>query len=129
MNWELVLCGVGLAITVGVNIVAVAYFAGTISASQKFMEKSIAELKESFKEKTKEIKDGFNEKVKEIKDDFKSQTTELNDHTEKHIKRLEEKQDKYNNIQERTALNESSLKSAHHRLDEIKEDIKQFQKD
>lgn len=42
--------------------------------------------------------------VKEIKND---------------IKRLEEKQDKYNHLQERTLKNEQSLKSLHHRMDEI----------
>ena len=33
---------------------------------------------------------------------------------------LEKKQDKYNNIQERIALNEQSVKSAHHRIDDLK---------
>lgn len=35
--------------------------------------------------------------------------------------RLEEKVDKHNNLVERMAVAESSLKSAHHRIDEIKE--------
>lgn len=35
------------------------------------------------------------------------------------FKQLEAKQDKYNNIQERTAKNESSTASAHHRIDAL----------
>lgn len=40
------------------------------------------------------------------------------------IKYLEQKMDKHNNVIERTAVVESSLKSAHHRIDEMKEAIK-----
>ncbi len=38
---------------------------------------------------------------------------------EEHIKRLEEKQDKHNNLIERMAVVEQSTKSAHHRIDDI----------
>ena len=39
----------------------------------------------------------------------------------KDIKRLEEKQDKHNSLIERMAIVEQSTKSAHHRIDEMKE--------
>lgn len=39
---------------------------------------------------------------------------------EEQIKRLEEKQDKHNNLIERMVKVEESTKSAHHRIDEIK---------
>lgn len=38
---------------------------------------------------------------------------------EEQIKRLENKQDKHNNLIERMAVVEQSTKSAHHRIDEI----------
>lgn len=38
---------------------------------------------------------------------------------EEHIKRLEEKQDKHNSLIERMVIVEQSVKSAHHRIDEI----------
>lgn len=127
MKWELLL-------SIAVNIVAIAFFAGQMSASQKFMKEAIGELKkgfdekvkelkEDFNEKVKELKSGFDEKVKELKENFDTKTKESNEHTEKHIKRLEDKQDKYNNIQERTAINEQAWKSAHHRADELRDRI------
>lgn len=36
---------------------------------------------------------------------------------------LEKKMDKHNNVVERLAVAENSLKSAHHRIDEIKEEL------
>ena len=36
---------------------------------------------------------------------------------------LEEKMDKHNNMQERLAIVEQSAKSAHHRLDDLKEEV------
>lgn len=36
---------------------------------------------------------------------------------------LEQKMDKHNNLQERMALVEQSAKSAHHRIDDIKEEV------
>ncbi len=39
---------------------------------------------------------------------------------EEQIKRLEIKQDKHNNLIERMAIVEQSVKSAHHRIDDLK---------
>lgn len=39
------------------------------------------------------------------------------------IDKLTEKQEKYNNLQERIALAEASTKSAHHRLDSLENNI------
>ena len=39
------------------------------------------------------------------------------------IEQLEKKVEKYNNLVERMALVEASTKSAHHRLDEMREEI------
>ena len=36
---------------------------------------------------------------------------------------LEQKMDKHNNLQERMAVVEQSVKSAHHRIEEIKEEV------
>jgi|GEM_PF-2935325 len=41
------------------------------------------------------------------------------------LDRLEVKQDKYNNLQERTVIVEQSTKSSHRRLDEFKKDFKE----
>lgn len=38
------------------------------------------------------------------------------------LKKLEEKVEKHNNLVERMAIAEQSIKSAHHRIDELKEE-------
>lgn len=48
---------------------------------------------------------------------------------EKQIKRLEEKQDKHNNLIERMALAEASTKSAHKREDELSERVKTLEEE
>ncbi len=100
MNWIIgtLISAIALLITVIANIVAITKFATT----QKV---SLDAMKESFKE----FKEGINHQIDQ---NMK--------HTEEHIKRLEEKQDKHNNLIERMAIVEQSAKSAHHRLDEMK---------
>lgn len=49
------------------------------------------------------------EMISLLKEDFKE-----------HFKRLEDKQDKHNNLIERMATAENSIKSAHHRIDDMK---------
>ncbi len=68
-------------------------------------------LKFANKEMASDIK-GLKEAIVEFKQSVKAD-----------IDRLEKKQDKYNNLQERTAIVEQSAKSAHHRMDEIKEEV------
>ena len=43
---------------------------------------------------------------------------------EEKLSTIEKKQDKHNNLIERTYHLEDSLKSAHHRIDELRENIK-----
>lgn len=71
----------------------------------------IVGLKFANKEMASNIK-ALKEAIVELKQSFKAD-----------IDRLEKKQDKYNNLQERTAIVEQSSKSAHHRQDEFREEI------
>ena len=70
MNWELTL-------SILVNVAAIAFFAGNLSANQKLLKESIAEIKISFDEKAKELKTGFDEKVKEIKEEFNEKVRDI----------------------------------------------------
>ena len=54
----------------------------------------------------------------EMKASFKAVNVRL-ENLKANIKRLEEKQDKYNHLQERTIRNEESAKSAHKRIGEL----------
>lgn len=134
MNWELTL-------SILVNVAAIAFFAGNLSANQKLLKESIADIKASFDEKAKELKTGFDEKVKEIKEEFNEKVRDIKEslnikieenqqHTTESIKRLEAKQDKHNNIIERTYKIEGSLdkmteqiKVANHRIEDLEEKV------
>lgn len=50
---------------------------------------------------------------------LKEDVCKLEKNVKEDIGRLEKKQDRYNNLQERMAYAESSLKSAHHRIDDM----------
>ena len=89
---------IALIITILSNVVSIAIYSARKSAG-------LEALKASFKEFKKDIQ----EKIKEARQ-----------HTDEHIKRLEEKQDKHNSVIERMAIVEQSVKSAHHRIDDIK---------
>jgi ribosome recycling factor len=104
----LIIAAVALLATIAGNIVAIAFFAGKLSASQKSLDAVVKDLKENFNERIRELKESMNEKIKES-----------NKHTEDHIKRLEEKQDKHNGLYDKVIENTQSCKSAHHRLDEL----------
>lgn len=54
----------------------------------------------------------------EMKASFKAVNVRL-ENLKADIKRLEDKQDKYNHLQERTIRNEESAKSAHKRIGEL----------
>ncbi len=134
MNWE-------LALSILVNVVAIAFFAGNLWANQKLLKESIADIKKSFDEKAKELKTGFDEKVKEIKEEFSEKVRDIKEslntkieenhqHTTENIKRLEIKQDKHNNIIERTYKIEGSIdkigeqiKVANHRIEDLEEKV------
>lgn len=47
--------------------------------------------------------------------------------TKEQLERLEKKQDKYNNLQERTMKAQESSKSAHNRLDDFNSSIQRFE--
>ncbi len=63
------------------------------------------------------LKSSFNEFKKDIREKIK----EARQNTDEHIKRLEQKQDKHNSVIERMAIVEQSVKSAHHRIDDMKD--------
>lgn len=89
--------GVEFAISLVVQLVILAFFVGIYVATIKFMGTQIKDLKESLTVNKKELNDKLDADRKELKDEMK----------------------KYNNVLERMIINEQSVKSAHHRIDEI----------
>lgn len=119
----LIIAAAALLATIIGNIVAIAFFAGQLSATQKSFDETVKALKDDFSNTVKDLKENFNEKIKDLKENIDERMKESNTHTAEHIQRLEQKQDKHNGIYDKTIANEQSSKSAHKRLDEIKEMI------
>ena len=99
--------GIELWISIGINVLTLAFFAGVFAATQKQLKENMKSLKDEFTKKFDEMKLDFSERIKDLKDNFHEK-----------IDRLESKQDKHNNLIERMALVEASTKSAHKRIDD-----------
>jgi len=145
MKSELV-AWIGLGITVVVYIVTITIFLtkqsdnlkalkDTFSKAEEHVTNSVKEYKlstekfvENIKEEFKEHKEKTLETVEKIKDTIERQIERNQQHTAEHIKRLEEKQDKHNNLIERVAIAEQSVKSAHHRQDDFKVRIEELER-
>lgn len=64
-----------------------------------------------------------------IKGELKAQKTSIDDfrrEIKEDLNRLESKQDKYNHLQERTTRAEESLKSAHKRLNDVEDRVREY---
>ena len=96
-----------LWVSIGINLLTLAFFAGVFVSTQKQLKENIETLKKEFAKNFDEIKMDFSERIKDLKDNFHEK-----------IDRLESKQDKHNNLIERMALVEASTKSAHKRIDD-----------
>ena len=99
-----------LWVSIGINLLTLAFFAGVFFQSQKQLKEAIEKIEEGFKEKVQELKDDFLEKLNDLKDNFHEK-----------FEQVEKKQDKHNNLIERMTLCEASTKSAHKRIDDITE--------
>ena len=108
--------GAELLISITVNVVAIAYFAGVHSEAQKNLEKSVDVIQKNFEDKLEELKKNFQEKIEDLKSNFQDR-----------FNKVEEKQDKHNNLVERMALVEASSKSAHKREDELSEKVTELE--
>lgn len=91
-----------------INLIAIGIIFGTYKTTIEFMQTQIREMKEQ-SEKDKE----------ELKEYFLAKNEDIKNHFEEHLNRVEEKQDKHNNLVERMVIVEQSAKSAHHRIDTI----------
>ena len=121
-----------------VSVSAVIFFAGawwqtskqykeTIAALEKSFEKSVENIKSNVQSKVENMKEIFDASIQGLKD-----AIELNTHrTAEQIKQLEIKQDKHNNVIERTYKIESEvevikeqIKVENHRIGDLEEVLK-----
>jgi hypothetical protein len=121
-----------------VSVLSVVFFAGAWWQSSKHNKETIETIKESFKESISILEKNFQEKVESMKESFNTTIQGLKDtieqntkHTTEHIKNLELKQDKHNNVIERTFKIESDvevikeqIKVENHRIGDLEEIVK-----
>lgn len=101
---------IGLIVSIVVQLLTAGILIGGLAVSIKYIEKQIGQNKTDI---TKSI-DDHKQAIKDTFDDYKQDVKE-------HIDRLEQKQDKHNGLIERMVVVEQSNKSAHHRIDELKD--------
>lgn len=95
-----------VGVSIVVNIVAIAYFAGVHSEAQKNLKKTVEQMQKNFDKQFEDLKNSFQDKVEDLKQNFQER-----------FNKVEEKQDKHNNLVERMVRVEDSTKSAHKRID------------
>lgn len=101
-----------LWVSIGINLLALAFFAGVFFQTQKQLKDAIEKIEAGFEKKIQELKDDFTEKLKGLEQKFHDK-----------FESVEKKQDKHNNLIERMVLCEASTKSAHKRIDDLKGEI------
>lgn len=105
-----------LWVSIGINLLTLAYFAGVFATTQKQLKENMKSFKDEFTKKIDEMKADFSERIKDLKNNFHEK-----------FDTLEKKQDKHNNLIERMALAEASTKSAHKRGDELNERVTELE--
>lgn len=104
-----------------VNVIIVVVFLVKQSDNLKFLKETFETSKTNVMKTVGEYKKEMTEKFDELKKDINNQIDKNQKYTEEHIKRLEQKQDKHNNLVERMVRVEDSTKSSHHRIDTIED--------
>lgn len=100
-----------VSINIAINVVTIAFMAGIYIQTIKTLKENQEKSESDNKDRILELKEYFLEKIEDVKKHFAE-----------HLTRVEEKQDKHNNLIERMVIVEQSTKSAHHRIDEMKGD-------
>ena len=122
MNWGTWIALGGLLITVLANIVAIVIFLTRQSDNINFLEKTFEASRKNVIDSVKNYKESITAEFEKFKKELNERIKDNQEHTKEHIKRLEEKQDKHNNLIERMVRVEDSAKSAHKRLDDLRKD-------
>lgn len=106
-----------MAISIGLNVISLAFFAGVWWQSQKNLKEQYRDLKTSVADNFDSLKKSFAEKIKDWKDHFNER-----------FETLEKKQDKHNCLIERMVVVEQSVKSSHHRADDLAQKISEIER-
>lgn len=106
-----------LIVSLSANLVVIAFFAGIYVCTIKNHDKVIESMQKNQNVLIENLKDYFNEKIADMKKGFAE-----------HLQRVEEKQDKHNNLVERTFCCEKEIsvlkeqvKVENHRIEDLEE--------
>ncbi len=99
-----------------VNAVLIIIFLVKQSCNVDMVKNQLQEFKTDIQEKLKENKKYTDNLFKNFKDDLQEKLNENRKHTDEHIKRLEEKQDKHNELMQRMYV-------AENKIDDLEEQI------
>lgn len=91
-----------LTISIGINLIVLAFFAGVYVCTIKNHSKAIEDLQKNQTTLLESLKHYFNDKIADMKETFNDKVADIQDEFEKHLSRVESKQDKHNNLIERT---------------------------
>lgn len=94
-------------------------FQETIKNIKDDFQNKLSSMKSSFDDTLNQIKEFYNDKITDLKENIKENIDNNSRHTTEQIKRLEEKQDKHNGLYDTVIETKQSVKSAHHRIDEL----------
>jgi len=101
-----------MQVNITINIITIAFFAGIWWQSQKNLKEENNSLKKFVTDKFIETRKDVSDKLNDWKEYFKER-----------FKSVETKQDKHNCLIERMVVVEQSVKSSHHRADDLTERV------
>ena len=119
MKLDMIIALIALLVTVIGNIIAITRFSTKQEVTLASVQSSFTEFKENMHESIKDLKSNVETSIKELKEDVNERINSNQTATATHLAKLEEKQDKHNNLIERMVIVEQSSKSAHKRIDEL----------
>lgn len=104
-------------VSIGVNVCTLAFCVGVWRQSLLNLKEQYKDLKQTVKDNHDSLNNTFAEKIKEWQNFFSER-----------FKTLEKKQDKHNSLIERMVVVEQSVKSSHHRADELSDRVNEIER-
>lgn len=98
-----------LTISLGANLVVIAFFAGIYVCTVKNHDKAIENLQKNQNDVIVNLQVYQDKMIKTLKEYFNEKIVDMKEGFAEHLQRVEEKQDKHNNLVERTFCCEKEI--------------------
>ncbi len=117
-----------LTISIGANLVVIAFFAGIYVCTVRNHDKAIENLQKNQKDVIANLQEYQDKMIKALKEYFNEKIVDMKEGFAEHLQRVEEKQDKHNNLVERTfccekeiSVLKEQIKVENHRIEDLEE--------